>query len=95
MGHSKKKHHPTVPRDTSKRRDASLLKRGRLPGGARFTARWDEAGQLWSGTLTIGATDRPDQVFNATHTGVFGLLAKLDRKYREWLASTAAAKGGA
>lgn len=50
----------------------------RLPDGAKFDVSYDAGKTQWAGTLTIG-----DQVFTATAGGVFKLLERLDRQYRE------------
>jgi hypothetical protein len=49
----------------------------RLPDGARFNVVYDAAKQEWSGTLTIGS-----DVFSDSASGVFALLTRLDRLYR-------------
>ena len=52
----------------------------RLPDGAKFEVVYDAARTQWSGTLTIG-----EKVFTGSAGGVFKLLNRLDRQYRESL----------
>jgi hypothetical protein len=54
----------------------------RLPDGAKFEVVYEATQTRWTGTLTIG-----DKVFTDSASGVFHLLRKLDRKYRETLTS--------
>lgn len=53
---------------------------GRLPDGAKFEVTYDAARTQWTGTLTIG-----EKVFTGSAGGVFKLLNRLDRQYRESL----------
>ena len=50
----------------------------RLPDGAKFVVVYDATRTQWTGTLTIGET-----VFTGSAGGVFKLLNRLDRQYRE------------
>ena len=52
----------------------------RLPNGAKFEVVYDATRTQWTGTLTIG-----EQVFTGSAGGVFKLLNRLDRQYRESL----------
>jgi hypothetical protein len=52
----------------------------RLPDRAKFEVVYDATRMQWTGTLTIG-----DQVFTGAAGGVFKLLNRLDRQYRESL----------
>lgn len=52
----------------------------RLPDGAKFEVVYDASRTQWSGTLTIG-----EKVFTGSAGGVFKLLNRLDRQYRESL----------
>jgi hypothetical protein len=53
---------------------------GRLPDGAKFEVVYDATRTQWTGTLTIG-----DKVFTGSAGGVFKLLNRLDRQYRDSL----------
>jgi hypothetical protein len=53
---------------------------GRLPDGAKFEVVYDATRTQWTGTLTIGA-----RVFTGSAGGVFKLLNRLDRKFRQSL----------
>lgn len=84
---------PGVPRHA--REDRQMAKRGRLPDGSIFLAVWDAADGVWYGKLvTAPATGLGGMLaqmiaagghFAASHTGVFGLLKRLDTMYRELL----------
>jgi hypothetical protein len=50
----------------------------RLPDGAKFEVVYDAAQTRWTGTLTIA-----DKVFTDSAGGVFKLLNRLDRQYRQ------------
>lgn len=52
----------------------------RLPDGAKFDVVYDSKQTQWTGTLTIGK-----KVFTGSAGGVFKLLSRLDRQYRESL----------
>ena len=52
----------------------------RLPDGAKFEVVYDATRTQWTGTLTIG-----ENVFTGSAGGVFKLLNRLDRQYRESL----------
>jgi hypothetical protein len=54
---------------------------GRLPHGSVFTVRYDAETTSWSGTLTVPGLPP----FASTACGVFGLLLRLDRQYRDSL----------
>jgi hypothetical protein len=58
---------------------------GRLPNGARFDVAYDAAAETWSGTLTIPVPEAAPAVFTGSAPGVFKLLSKLDRLYRDSL----------
>jgi hypothetical protein len=49
----------------------------RLPDGSGFNVVYDAGKEEWSGTLTVGS-----DTFTASASGVFKLLEKLDRLYR-------------
>ena len=53
---------------------------GRLPDGSKFEVVYDATRTQWTGTLTIG-----EKVFTGSASGVFNLLNRLDRQYRESL----------
>jgi hypothetical protein len=53
---------------------------GRLPDGSKFEVVYDAARTQWTGTLTIG-----ERIFTGSAGGVFKLLNRLDRQYRESL----------
>ena len=53
---------------------------GRLPDGAKFEVVYDAAQTQWTGTLTIG-----EKVFTGSAGGLFKLLNRLDRQYRQGL----------
>jgi hypothetical protein len=59
----------------------------RLPDGARFAARYDEAAQRWTGSLTIPRPGHPsgDLVLQNFKSGVFRLLELLDENYRVYV----------
>jgi hypothetical protein len=50
----------------------------RLPDGAKFEVVYDASRTQWTGTLTIG-----EKVFTGSAGGVFKLLNRLDRQYRQ------------
>jgi hypothetical protein len=50
----------------------------RLPDGAKFEVVYDASQTRWTGTLTIG-----EKVFADSAGGVFKLLNRLDRQYRQ------------
>ncbi len=52
----------------------------RLPNGAKFEVVYDASQTRWAGTLTIG-----EKVFTDSAGGVFKLLNRLDRQYRQSL----------
>ncbi len=52
----------------------------RLPDGSKFEVIYDAAKVMWNGTLTIG-----EQSFTGSASGLFPLLSKLDRQYRQTL----------
>lgn len=54
------------------------LASGRLPHGARFVVDYDAGKECWSGTLTVDG-----QVYTDSASGVFKLLQRLDRQFRE------------
>jgi hypothetical protein len=54
--------------------------RERLPDGARFEVVYDASRTQWRGTLTVGAA-----VFEGTAGGIFKLLGRLDKQYRNSL----------
>src|SRR5262249_18309396 len=56
---------------------------GRLPDRAKFEVVYDANGTRWTGTLTIG-----DKAFTDSAGGVFKLLNRLDRQYRQSLPPT-------
>jgi hypothetical protein len=58
---------------------------GRLPHGARFEVGYDAATATWSGTLTVPVPEKAPAVFAASASGVFKLLARLNRLYRDSL----------
>jgi len=51
---------------------------GRLPDGAKYDVVYNAAQTQWTGTLTVG-----DKVFTGSAGGLFTLLSKLDRQYRQ------------
>lgn len=53
---------------------------GRLPNDSKFEVVYDATRLQWTGTLTIG-----EQVFTGSGGGVFNLLTRLDRQYRQSL----------
>jgi hypothetical protein len=59
---------------------------GRLPDGAEFAAKYDEAAKKWRGKLVIGGA-----VFDGAESGIFRLLINLDAAYRASLAPAAGA----
>ena len=69
---------PKPPRRPKWRREADQHV-PRLPHGATFHVSYDAEKQLWSGTLSIG-----ELALAGETSGVFQLLALLDRKYRDW-----------
>ncbi len=54
---------------------------GRLPDGSKYDLVYDATRTQWTGTLTIG-----EQVFTGSAGGVFKLLNRLDKQYRQSLA---------
>jgi hypothetical protein len=58
---------------------------GRLPHGARFEVGYDAATATWFGTLAVPVPEAAPAVFTASASGVFKLLARLDRLYRDSL----------
>ncbi len=52
----------------------------RLPNGAKFEVVYDASRTQWTGTLTIG-----EKAFTGSAGGVFKLLNRLDRQYRDSL----------
>ncbi len=56
----------------------------RLPDGARFNVVYAAGKQEWSGSLTVGS-----DTFTDSASGVFKLLTKLDRLYRQQLEASA------
>lgn len=57
---------------------------GRLPDGAKYDVVYDAARTQWTGTLTVG-----DKVFTGSAGGLFTLLSKLDRQFRQTQPSAA------
>ena len=55
---------------------------GRLPDASAFAVRFDATKNEWSGTLTIPGVEP----FSGSASGLFRLLEKLDRHYRQTLA---------
>ncbi|MBL8799998.1 MAG: hypothetical protein JNM56_39310 [Planctomycetia bacterium] len=53
---------------------------GRLPDGAKYDVVYNAAQTLWTGSLTVG-----DKSFSGSASGLFTLLSKLDRQYRQSL----------
>ena len=51
---------------------------GRLPDGAKYDVVYNAAQTQWTGTLTVG-----DKTFSGSAGGLFTLLSKLDRQYRQ------------
>jgi hypothetical protein len=72
---------PPVPGRTGRAKVAL----GRLPHGARFEVGYDAASETWSGTLTVAVPETAPAIFTASASGVFKLLARLDRLYRDSL----------
>ena len=70
---------------SKEQRDKSR-KAGRLPDGAEFHVAYDATMQLWSGHLTFEEAGACHS-FDGQASGVFHLLAKLDRQYRQAKAS--------
>ena len=59
----------------------------RLPDGSEFSARYDARLVLWTGHLRIyGHNGLEMQTFHLSHPGVFGLMRRLDKLYRDYLA---------
>ena len=54
----------------------------RLPDGSKFEVRYDAERVEWSGSLTVIAPGGGTFVFVASAPSVFGLLKRLDAKYR-------------
>jgi hypothetical protein len=50
----------------------------RLPDGAAFTVAYDAATETWTGSLTVEG-----HTFTGSASGVFKLLAQLDRQYQQ------------
>jgi hypothetical protein len=58
---------------------------GRLPDGSQFEVRYDAAKEQWSGSLTVPAAGGTPAIFTGSGSGLFPLLASLDRQYRATL----------
>jgi len=54
---------------------------GRLPDGSRFEVSYDAAKQQWSGTLTVATPGGEPAIFSGSGSGLFPLLARLDKEY--------------
>ncbi len=74
-----KKKHP--PASKAERLDKKKLRYGRLPDGSVFHTSYCAEKQEWSGSLTVPGAP----VIEMSFGGVFMLMVRLDRKYREWL----------
>lgn len=61
----------------------------RLPDGSKFEVVYDASRTQWTGTLTIG-----ERTFTGAAGGVFKLLNRLDRQYRESLPAASAQPSG-
>jgi hypothetical protein len=55
---------------------------GRLPDGSQFEVRYDATKEQWSGSLTILTPEGAPITFTGLGSGLFPLLASLDRQYR-------------
>jgi len=55
---------------------------GRLPDGSQFEVRYDAAKGQWNGTLTIPTPGGEAAIFVGSGSGLFPLLASLDKQYR-------------
>lgn len=60
-------------------------KHSRLPHGATFEVQYDATLKLWRGALTIPVADEKKLIFTGDANNVFGLLEKLDKRYRKSL----------
>jgi hypothetical protein len=58
---------------------------GRLPDGSRFEVRYDAAKEQWSGSLTVPGAEGAPATFTGSGSGLFPLLASLDKQYRATL----------
>lgn len=82
---------------TAHQRGRAQVARGRLPDGAEFRQRYDDAAVRWSGTLALTDPAGRAVVFEADSKSAWRLLEKLDDLYRAYLATqntTAEAKIG-
>jgi hypothetical protein len=61
----------------------------RLPHLSRFDCTYDDNKKQWKGMLHINGDTEGNghPLFHGEHSGIFGLLISLDRKYREHLAA--------
>lgn len=68
-------------------RDQRMIQNGRLPDEAKFSATYNAGSQRWHGTLHIRRDGilGGDWLFTNDASGVFKLLEKLDKHYREAL----------
>ena len=64
---------------------------GRLPDGSRFEVTYDASKEQWAGSLTVPTPGGEPATFAGSGSGLFPLLAELDRLYR---ASLDANRGG-
>lgn len=69
-------------RNTAPKHDKAMEDRGRLPDTSEFHVSYDAAKHLWSGKLIINMPKGAE--FSGESSGVFKLLAMLDKQYREW-----------
>jgi hypothetical protein len=58
---------------------------GRLPDASKFEVSYDAAKEQWSGTLTIPSAEGAPATFTGSGSGLFPLLASLDKQYRATL----------
>ncbi len=70
----------TINKNKAKRMD-KLAPASRFTSDASFVAAYDAAKQSWIGSLSIEG-----QIFTSVNKGVFGLMTRLDKLYRAWLA---------
>lgn len=59
----------------------------RLPHRSTFDVEYNAAKQLWTGTMTIPQEGGGVKTISGEKGKLFGLLASLDLRYRDWLAS--------
>ena len=58
---------------------------GRLPDGSQFEVRYDAAKEQWSGSLIVPTPGGASLTFTGSGSGLFPLLANLDKQYRATL----------